>query len=228
MTAVYAHRGAHQSVGENTVEAFLEARRLGVDGVELDVRRSLDGALVVHHDPEIPGCGPLAAVPVADLPPDVPLLEAALDACDGLSVNVEIKNDPSEPGFDPDDAVADLVARVLADGGWTDRAIVSSFRLETVRAVRNAEPRLGAGLLVPVTGDPRAALELAAVHDLTSLHPFVWAVDAELVAAAQRRGVALHVWTVNEPHDMARLVELGVEALITDRPEEALAVARPG
>ena len=77
VVALLAHRGAGEVVGDNTIEAFCEARRLGVDGVELDVRRSADGGLVVHHDPHVEGLGPLIALPVADLPPEVPLLEPA-------------------------------------------------------------------------------------------------------------------------------------------------------
>ncbi len=73
----------------------MEARRLGADGVELDVRRTQDGALVVHHDADLPGVGPIARLAVAELPPEVPLLEAALNACGPLTVNIEVKNLPN-------------------------------------------------------------------------------------------------------------------------------------
>lgn len=224
MTSVFAHRGATGAAPENTVEAFLEARRLGVDGVEMDVRRSADGALVVHHDAVLDGGRPLSATAVADLAPHVPLLEEALDACAGLLVNVEIKNDPGQPGFDESESIAHQVADVLADAGWTERAIVSSFRPATAAAARSADPRLAVGLLIPVTADPRPALAEAAAAGLSAVHPFVAVVDGELVAEAHAAGLAVHVWTVNHPDDMARLADLGVEAIITDRPELALAV----
>ncbi len=101
MVAVFAHRGASALVRENSVEAFCEARRLGADGVELDVRRSADGALVLHHDPTIASAGPIALLRVADLPPFVPLLEAAIAACGELLVDIELKDLPGEPGWDP-------------------------------------------------------------------------------------------------------------------------------
>lgn len=224
MTSVFAHRGATATAVENTLEAFIEARRLGADGVELDVRRGADGALVVHHDPVIPGVGPVADTVVADLPPHVPLLEAALDACSGLVVNIEIKNDPDQPGFDEEESVAHQVAEAVSDAGWTESVVVSSFRLETVRAVHAADPRLAVGLLVPVAADPRAALADAVANGLAALHPFVAVVDADLVASAHGTGLAVNVWTVNHEADMARLADLGVDSIITDRLELALAV----
>src|SRR5437588_12260658 len=110
MLFILGHQGATGSSRGNTIEAFVEARRLGADGVELDVRRCQDGALVVHHDPAIPGLGPIAELGVADLPAYVPLLAAALETCAGLLVNVEIKNAPTEPGFDAEGMLASNVA----------------------------------------------------------------------------------------------------------------------
>src|SRR5260370_6189299 len=96
VVAVLAHRGASAVAPENSLEAFCEARRLGADGVELDVRRSADGALVVHHDAEIAGVGRVAALKVVDLPPVVPLLEPAIAACGDLLVNIELKDLPRD------------------------------------------------------------------------------------------------------------------------------------
>src|ERR1700761_3714211 len=100
MTAVFAHRGCTEGFTENTLEAFAEAKRLGADGVELDVRLTADGALVVHHDPLVAGIGPVAEVTVPQLPGHIPLLVDALAVCEGMVVNVEIKNGPGEPGHD--------------------------------------------------------------------------------------------------------------------------------
>src|ERR1700735_4626903 len=105
MTAVFAHRGCTEGFTENTIDAFAEAKRLGADGVELDVRLTADGALAVHHDPVIDGVGRVAGLTVSQLPPHVPLLPDALAVCEGLVVNVEIKNDPAERGHDPGEAV---------------------------------------------------------------------------------------------------------------------------
>ena len=121
MTAVYAHRGCTEGFVENTLEAFAEARRLGADGVELDVRLTADGALAVHHDAEIPGIGVIGRLAVADLPVHVPLLGDVLGACEGLEVNIEIKNAPGDPACDPTEAVAALIASCRG-GGRLDRA----------------------------------------------------------------------------------------------------------
>jgi len=88
MVSILGHRGASDHARENTLEAFVVARRLGADGVELDVRETADGALAVHHDAAIPGLGPVADLTVAQLPAYVPLLDAALEACEGMVVNV--------------------------------------------------------------------------------------------------------------------------------------------
>ena len=75
---------------ENTIEAFALAGRLGADAVELDVRRTRDGLLVIHHDPTLSDGRVIARTDAAELPAHVPHLGAALDACAGLWVNVEI------------------------------------------------------------------------------------------------------------------------------------------
>ncbi len=88
---ILAHRGASRVARENTVEAFVGAAALGADGVELDVHRSADGELVVHHDAEAPGLGVLAEHSVDDIRrvlPYVPTLAEVLDACAELLVNV--------------------------------------------------------------------------------------------------------------------------------------------
>jgi len=132
MTAVFAHRGCTRGFVENTLDAFAEAHRLGADGVELDVRLTVDGGLAVHHDAEIPGLGVIGALGVADLPAHVPLLADVLAVCDGMVVNVEIKNAPQDPGWDPGEAVAALTAALggavevpSVDGGRAKVAVAA-------------------------------------------------------------------------------------------------------
>ena len=228
VTAVYAHRGCTDGFVENTLEAFSEARRLGADGVELDVRLTADGALVVHHDAEIPGIGPVADRHVRDLPGHVPLLSDALAVCEGMVVNVEIKNAPSDPGHDTGETVAALTAATVDEAGWTSRVIVSSFQLSTLRAVRAADSRLALGMLWGVAADPKEALAEAVSAGFRAVHPFVVSVDATLVEAAHGAGLAVNVWTVNAEADLRAMVAAGVDAVITDRPAEAIAVASAG
>jgi glycerophosphoryl diester phosphodiesterase len=226
MTAVFAHRGCTEGFVENTLEAFAEARRLGADGVELDVRLTADGALAIHHDAEIPGLGPICALTVADLPPQVPLLADALGVCDGMVVNVEIKNSPADPGHDPGEAVAALTARAIDEAGWTNRVLVSSFQVSTLRAVQVADGRLPLGALWPFLTEVTPALNLAVESGFGAVHPFVTEVSADLVDQAHAAGLAVNAWTVNGPHDLEAFVGYGVDAVITDRLGEALAIAR--
>ena len=162
MTAVFAHRGCTAGFTENTLDAFAEARRLGADGVELDVRLTADGALAIHHDAEIPGVGVVAELGVADLPAHVPLLADVLAVCEGMIVNVEIKNAPQDPGWDAGEAVAALTAAAIDEAGWTRRVIVSSFQVATLRAVQAADGRLPLGALWGFTTEPEPALAEAA------------------------------------------------------------------
>jgi glycerophosphoryl diester phosphodiesterase len=208
---------------ENTLDAFAEAKRLGADGVELDVRLTADGALAVHHDAEIPGLGVVAALSVPELPAHVPLLADVLAVCDGLVVNVEIKNAPQDPGYDPGEAVAALTAAAIEEAGWSDRVIVSSFQATTLRAVQAADGRLALGALWGFATDPGPALEEAVGAGLRAVHPFVTTATPELVARAHSAGLAVNVWTVNAPGDLQAMVELGVDAVITDRVVAALA-----
>jgi glycerophosphoryl diester phosphodiesterase len=225
MTAVLAHRGCTKGFVENTLDAFAEAHRLGADGVELDVRLTVDGGLAVHHDAEIPGLGVIGALGVADLPPHVPLLADALAVCDGMVVNVEIKNAPQDPGWDPGEAVAALTAAAIDEAGWTDRVIVSSFQVSTLLAVQAADPRLAVGALWGFASDPGRALAEAVEAGFAAVHPFVSAVDAELVGRAHAAGLAINVWTVNAPEDLRAMAAWGVDAVITDRLDEALAIS---
>jgi glycerophosphoryl diester phosphodiesterase len=224
MTAVFAHRGYTDGFVENTLDAFVEAKRLGADGVELDVRLTADGALAIHHDPQIDELGPLALLTVPELPPSVPLLADALRVCEGMVVNVEIKNEPDQPGHDADETVAALTAVAIADAGWTDRVIVSSFQVSTLRAVQVADSRLALGALWSFFADPDAGLAMAVEEGWRAVHPFVSSVTPELVERAQGSGLAVNVWTVNGPDDIAALATLGVDGIITDKLVDALSI----
>lgn len=226
MTAVWAHRGAASRGRENTIEALLEARELGADGVELDVRRSADGALVVHHDPVVPGVGAVAAHAAGDLPAHIPLLDAALDACRGMTVNVEVKNAPHEPGFDPDQRIAAETAKVVEAAGLRESVIVSSFSPDVLDAVLRTDPDLAVGWLLGVGQRPGDVVDEAVARGYRAIHPFVTDVEETTVRRAHGRGVAIHVWTVNTDTDLRRMARLGVDAVITDDVVAALEALR--
>src|ERR1700712_5637918 len=142
MVHVIAHRGASRAERENTVGAFGRARELGADAVELDVRRTADGVLVVHHDARLPDGRSVDTTPVADLPVHVPALGASLDACAGMWVNVEIKNDPTEGGFDPTESIADETIAHLLARDEDERWLISCFRIETVDRCYHLAPQI--------------------------------------------------------------------------------------
>jgi glycerophosphoryl diester phosphodiesterase len=228
VTAIFAHRGCTEGFTENTLDAFVEARRRGADGVELDVRLTADGALAVHHDAEVPGRGVIADLEVADLPAHVPLLADVLAVCEGLVVNVEIKNAPQDPRWDAGEAVAALTAAAIDEAGWTSQVIVSSFQMATLRAVQAADGRLALGALWGFGTEAGPALAEAAEAGLAAVHPFVLSVTPDLVEQAHAMGLAMNVWTVNAPDDLRAMVVAGVDAVITDRVGEALAAAAGG
>ena len=221
--SVIAHRGAWARHRENTLEAFVEARSLGADGVELDVRASADGALVVHHDAEIPGLGAVARLTVAELPAWVPLVAAALDACAGMTTVLEIKNLPSEPDWDPSEAVASALAALVGER-QAHNVVVSSFSLATLEAVKSADPVLPTAWLTLPGFDQSQALRTVVERGHRQLHPHHRGVNAALVEEAHDAGVAVTTWTVDDPARMGELAGMGVDAIITNVPDVALSV----
>jgi glycerophosphoryl diester phosphodiesterase len=240
VTQVIGHRGASLVETENTVAAFRAAASQGADGVELDVRRTADGRLAVHHDAHLPDGRAIVETAWADLPAHVPELSAALDACRGLAtVNVEIKNWPDDVDFDPSLAVVDRVVDVLLGRPADERAalLVSCFHLPSVDRVRERAPDLATGWLVigpgaPVmsgnghvaaAADPVSAMVAeTARRGHAALHPHHVYVNAELVAVAHAAGLALNTWTCDDPDRIRWLADVGVDAVITNVPDVAL------
>jgi glycerophosphoryl diester phosphodiesterase len=213
LTDIYAHRGSAHVVRENTVAAFVAARELGADGVELDVHLSADGMVVVNHDDEILGLGLIGELLRSQLPEWLPTLEEALEACRPLPVNVEIK-----AAVDPvlEDQLAAGVVEVVTARGEARDVVVSSFSLAAVDAVRAREPALATALLVEPAEDPEAALEVAIAHGHGGVHPFFAFVDEALMEKARASGTAVRPWTVDDPERMVELARLGVDAIITN------------
>jgi glycerophosphoryl diester phosphodiesterase len=223
VTCVIAHRGASRAERENTVAAFRRAAELGADMVELDVRRSADGGLIVHHDAHLEDGRAISSTAATELPAYVPTLDAALDACGGVAVNIEIKNDPAEPGFDADRTLSDDVAALVRARHETDRILVSSFdrpSLDRLRAV--ADPPIATAWLVTA---PRAdVVDVLVAGGHQALHPWWQAVDRSLVERCHRAGLAVNVWTCDDPDAMERLAAWGVDGICTNVPDIAVAV----
>jgi glycerophosphoryl diester phosphodiesterase len=226
---VLAHRGASRRHRENTLEAFTAARAEGADGVELDVHRSADGALVVHHDAAVDRFGVLAEHPLARIRADlpyVPTLPEVLDACAGLLVNIEIKNLPGDDDFDADESVAAGVVALLHERAGSDDVLVSSFHLPTIDRVKVLDPSVRTAYLTVLEPPPIAAADVAEARGHDAIHPFFGVLTdetaADIVLHAHALGVDVNTWTVNGSDDVARLAAVGVDGIITDTPADAL------
>ena len=225
---IVAHRGASFAYRENTIEAFVGASELGAIGSELDVRKTADGVLVVHHDAHLNDGRLIRDHVYADLPEIVPTLAEVFSAVPADFVNVEIKNHDHEPDFDPDQAVAREVVALINELGVQDRVLVSSFDFDTVLAVREADPDLPTGWLFwddPERGGVVVADEIvrAVDHGVVAVHPHNPLVTAEVVVAAHEAGLEVNVWTVDDADRMRALAQMGVDALITNKPDHAQA-----
>lgn len=228
---IVAHRGARMVRAENTIEAFRAAAALGADAVELDVRRSADHTLVVIHDAALPGWGrPIVEMTrsqIQSAAPHVPDLDAALEASAGMWVDIEIKNAPFEPDWDPESATTRRVAHLVRSMGLEDRTVITSFDPGAVAAA--VDEGLRAGLLVARSADPVDAL--GAVAGIEMVLPSVRAMSgdtaSEVVTAASARGIEVGVWTVNDAAEMRRLADAGVGAVCTDDPELGARVLAP-
>ncbi len=222
MTRVIAHRGASRAWPDNTLAAFAAAKALGADGVELDVRPTADGQLAVVHDAFLADGRAVSDTPAGELPISVPGLAAALASCGSeLLVNVEIKNDPAEPGFSL--GLADLVVGVL--DCWAGPVIVSSFHLATIDRVKALRPSRRTGWLVVAPPPDWASILEGQGHD--ALHPHHRAVTPLLADDVKQRGFELNTWTVDEAARLIELAALGVDGIVTNVPDLARRVLGP-
>ncbi|MCP3999035.1 MAG: glycerophosphodiester phosphodiesterase [bacterium] len=227
---VLGHRGASAHAGDNTIEAFELALAHGADGVELDVRFTADGIVVLHHDADVGEMGPLIYhdfATVRSTHPEIPTLDEALTVLGDLIINVEIKNSPMDADFDPDHEMATAVARWVAQHDIRDRVVVTSFNPDTVAAVRSADPAIVTGRLVHPGFDIAENAETIVSAGHTWLAPYVSDVVANaesVVEAAHSAGLRVIVWTVDEPADISILVSAGVDGIISNDPRATLAL----
>lgn len=214
------HRGAPLAARENTPASFAAAAGDGATWVELDARRSGDGAVVVHHDAWTEDGQALVEL-------DLPALRARgvwalgdvlarLPA--GLGVDVELKNLPGEPDYDEDDGVVGLVAGLLA--GLQRPMMTSSFNPGTVMALRDRLPQVPVGLLTTPSLRAGAGVDVAVELGAAVYCPHVDSADLDeaAVATAHDAGLAVLVWTVDDPVQALALAETGADALCTNDP----------
>ena len=214
-----AHRGAMACEPENTLRAFQRAADMGADMIELDVFLTADGVPVVTHGARLhttPRGGRVRRMTLAQIRPlrtrgePIPTLEQAMVLCrdTGMQINIEIKDRRAVP------AVVDLVRTM----NFYERCQVSCFFPGVLKHVRRLDPRVPAGSLCLPYLHWRQ-MRRAAAAGCASVNPLHRSVDAAFVAEAHARGLQVHVWTVNEPEDMRRLIGLGVDCIMTNTPD---------
>ena len=221
---VIAHRGASKAERENTLVAFRRAYELGADWVELDARRTADGALIVHHDPRLSDGRNLVDLVKDQLPDHVPSLFSALAACAPMGINIEIKNDPSEVDFDPLAAMAGWVVDLIAELDLSERVLISTFHLPTLDRVRVLNPELATAWLVMKAGNN--GLETLLDHGHRVIHPSNTGLTEEQILSCHAAGVEVNVWTVDEPGRMRELMDWGVDGICTNVPDVMRSVIR--
>ena len=223
---VLAHRGASAVEVENTVLAFRRAKAFGAHAVELDVRLCKSGEMIVHHNPVLSDGRQINLLNKDELPSHVCTLAEALDACDGMWVNIEIKNDEAEPDFDPTEKLAGKMVELLRGLGAPSQWLISSFRRETIDAVHALWPELPTAWLTTTVDDAQAesvAADLRASGH-SALHPNVRTLTQHVVNTMHLHGLSVNTWTIDDPVRMAELLEWGIDGLCTNKPDVALEV----
>ncbi|MEW5718561.1 MAG: glycerophosphodiester phosphodiesterase [Chloroflexota bacterium] len=230
---VIAHRGASAYAPENTLAAFNLALEMGADGIELDVSLTQNGVPVVLHDDTVDrttnGRGAVKQMTLAQVKAldasnkmekyrgeKIPTLEEVLRAISPRgSVNIELKNFAVKT-----DGVEAATLAAIENTGALDKVMVSSFNPLALRRMYALEPRISRGLLysphLPIF--LRRAWLRPFAHP-TALHPHFTMITREFVAWARGKGYTINTWTVDEPDEMKRLIELGVDAIITNKPD---------
>ncbi|MDO5337261.1 MAG: glycerophosphodiester phosphodiesterase [Eubacteriales bacterium] len=238
-TRVWAHRGASAYAPENTLEAFELAWEMEADGVELDVQMSKDGELIVLHDETLErttdGKGFAKDYTLKELKQlragggrphyeaaRIPTLKEVLTLLEpsDMEVNIELKTGIFfYPGIE--ERVMELVRKLKME----DRIWYSSFNHASLRKIkeRRADARTGILYADGWLGVPEYARRLG----MDALHPALYNLQYPgFVQEARERGLRLHVWTVNERVYMDKLIEAGIDAIITNYPDTAQKAVR--
>lgn len=239
--AICGHRGASGHAPENTLVAFKKARELGATWIEFDVQLSADGVPVILHDDTLERTTNLGqplrptALTVAQLKeldagswfaPEfagekIPTLEEVLQEFgDTLDMNIEIK---STPGFEADDGLEQKIAALVRQYKLEGKALISSFDPFRLASLHRHDPELRLGFLYvaqpdryPPDFDP---IVTAKSFGAVALHPPFGIITPELVARTRENGLDLNTWTVNELYDLQRMIDLGIDIVITNYPD---------
>ncbi|TRO53368.1 glycerophosphodiester phosphodiesterase [Candidatus Bathyarchaeota archaeon] len=217
------HRGAKGHAPENTLKSFSKAVELGCDMTELDVHLGGSGELVVIHDETVDrttdGSGAVANHTLRELKrldagqgERIPTLEEVLKLLKGrIMLNIELK------GLGTAEPVYELMQYV----GWRrDDLLITSFEWDMLTQYRASDPdaRLG-----PLTyGNLKGAMNFAETVGAYSINPYYGHINAKYVEEAHTKGFKVYPWTVNNPEDIAQVIKLGVDGVISDYPDRVL------
>ncbi len=231
---VTAHRGGHLKAPENTAASIREAIAVGAQFAEIDVQLSRDGVLVVTHDSDFSRLGGVArkvwdltyaeirAIPLgARAAPEfrnepAPTFDEVLTiARDRIKLNVELKY-----YGDHEPRLAERVVEAVRAHGMTRQVIIQCLEYEPLLEVRRFAPEIPIGYLLSLNARNPAQLKVDFLGAALSR------ATGAFVRQAHRRGQQVHVWTVDKPKAMEQMIDIGVDSLITNQPEEALRLVR--
>lgn len=236
---IFAHRGASASAPENTLAAFELALAHGADGIELDVKLSADGHVVVIHDATVDRTtgahGRVKDLTLADLrtlnagsffsgnfsTEKIPLLEEVFEVLGKrIFINVELTNYNT-----PRDHLVESVCMLVKKFNMQKRVIFSSFYASNLSRAYSYLPDVPCGLLAfnGLLGAWARSFGFA-FGKYAALHPYLKDVTPQQVQRVHRLNRRVHVWTVNAEEDMRRLFGWGVDAIFTDDPQLAIRV----
>ncbi|MEX2554450.1 MAG: glycerophosphodiester phosphodiesterase [Actinomycetota bacterium] len=223
---VIGHRGGAALAPENTLAAIRAGLDSGADGVEIDVRHTSDGVAVLLHDPDVARTTSGTGL-VGDLSSEearalgIPTLDEALDAVPAdRTLIVEVKGTPWDPGHDPTEPAARIVAATLASGP-PRRVVVSSFNPLALAVVRAISPQLRTAVLTSSAFDLASNLAAAVAGANEECHVPAEILKPAFVQTAHDVGRRVIAWTVNDPETVLRCAEWGVDGVITDDPRMA-------
>jgi glycerophosphoryl diester phosphodiesterase len=231
LVQVTAHRGHARAAPENTLSAMRKAIESGADYAEMDVQLTADGQVVLLHDRDLKRVAgdsrrldelsydELRRLDVgswfdpAFSGERVPTLAEVIDMCRGkIRLNIELKF------FGPDRRLAQAVADIVREQACESDCLVTSLNYDALLEARRHDPRLRTGLTVAHALGDVSRLEVDALSVRADF------LSDELLRAAHRLGKEIHVWTVNDPRQMTRLMNRGVDNIITSDPDLAIRV----
>lgn len=204
--------------------SFERALQIGADMIELDVRETADGHLVCFHDPDVSrttsGTGLVTELTLdqirsldAGQSQKVPLLEEVLDFAEGrIGVDIDVKVHGAE----------ERILGFVEDRDMVDTVMVSAFHHVMLEIVRELSPDITTALLF--TKDIEGYIAHAMTIEANAINPKFEILTSEAVKSAQEAGLAVYPWTVNDRTSLLRMLEMGVDGIITDDPRFALQV----